>query len=189
MFPGHGAGSACGKNLSTDTSSTIGEQRRSDYALATPTEEAFVAAVTSGQSVAPMYFAFASHRNREAHAMLDERAPVPAFDLARVDEAVRAGAVLLDTRDPDPFATAHLAGALNVGLGGRFAEVAGQIVPSDADLVLVCEPGTEIEARNRLARIGFDRVLGHLDGGIVAAGPDRLRSAGRIGADFVAASA
>ncbi len=182
VFPAHGAGSACGKNISTETSSTIGEQRRTNYALAPMSEDEFVAAVTEGQSVAPMYFAFASHRNREDRPMLDESASVAALDLGAVDNAVRAGAVL-DTRGPQDFAAAHLPGSVNIGLEGRFAEMAGQVVPADADIVLVGEPGTEIEARNRLARIGFDRVLGHLEGGIAAVPAERLVQAGRVDAD------
>jgi hydroxyacylglutathione hydrolase len=182
VFPAHGAGSACGKNLSTETSSTIGEQRRTNYALAPMSEDDFVATVTEGQPVAPMYFAFASHRNREAHAILDEAAPVPALSLTDVDRAVRAGAALLDIRDPQDFAAAHLPGSINVGLAGRFAEMVGQVVPADTDLVLLGEPGSEVETRNRLARIGFDRILGHLDGGVAAAPPRRLRQAGRISA-------
>lgn len=182
VFPAHGAGSACGKNLSTETSSTIGEQRRSNYALAPMDEDSFVAAVTEGQSVAPMYFSYASHRNREERPMLDEAAPVPPLALDAVDDAVRAGAILLDTRDPQDFCAAHLAGSVNVGLGGRFAEMAGQVVASDADIVLICDPGAEVEARNRLARIGFDRVRGHLEGGIAAMPEDRLNQAGRIDA-------
>lgn len=187
VFPAHGAGSACGKNLSTETSSTIGEQRRTNYALAPMDENAFVAAVTEGQSVAPMYFAHASQRNRESRPVLDETTRVPALSLLQVDGLVRAGAVLLDTRDPQDFAAAHLPRSVNVGLGGRFAEMAGQVVPADADLVLVGDPGTAVEARNRLARIGFDRVRGELDGGVSAAPPERLRSAGRVTATELAA--
>lgn len=186
VFPAHGAGSACGKNLSTETSSTIGEQRRTNYALAPMPEDAFVAAVTEGQSVPPGYFAHTSHRNREAHPVLDESVPVPALSPAEADAAVAAGALLLDTRDPQDFAAGHLPGSINVGLGGRFAEVVGQLVDAETGLVLVGDEGTAGEARNRLARIGFDRVLGFLDGGVPAVPPARLRSAGRITADRLA---
>ena len=186
VFPGHGAGSACGKNLSTETSSTIGEQRRTNYALAPMSEDAFVAVVTEGQPVAPMYFAYASQRNRAAHPLLDESAPVPALALAEADAAVAAGALLLDTRAPQDFAAGYLPGSVNVGLEGRFAEMVGQVVTPDTDLVLVGDDGTAVEARNRLARVGFDRIAGFLDGGVSAA-PERLRAAGRITADGLAA--
>ncbi|GEL17363.1 MBL fold metallo-hydrolase [Pseudonocardia asaccharolytica] len=172
VYPAHGAGSACGKNLSTETSSTIGDQRRSNYALAPMSEADFVDAVCEGQTTAPMYFAFASVRNREARPTLDETAPVPAMTVAEVREARDAGAAVLDTRDPQEFATGHLPGSVNVNLGGRFAEQSGQVLAADQDIVLVTEPGTEVEARNRLARIGFDRVVGHLEGGPAALGAD-----------------
>lgn len=186
VFPAHGAGSACGKNLSTETSSTLGEQRRTNYALAPMSEEAFVAAVTEGQSTPPGYFAHTSHRNREAHPVLDESAPLPALSPAEADAAVAAGALLLDTRDPQDFAAGHLPGSLNVGLGGRFAEVVGQLVGAETGLVLVGDEGTAGEARNRLARIGFDRVLGFLDGGVLAAPPQRLQAGGRVTAEQLA---
>ena len=156
VFPAHGAGSACGKSLSTETSSTIGEQRRTNYALAPMSEDAFVAAVCEGQSTAPSYFAHASQANRRAHPFLDETSPVAV--LADVPD----GAVVIDTRDPRDFAAGHLDGAINVGLAGRFAEMAGEVVAADRDIVLVAEPDTATEARNRLARIGFDRVIGYL---------------------------
>ncbi|SDH83138.1 Glyoxylase, beta-lactamase superfamily II [Actinokineospora alba] len=156
VFPAHGAGSACGKSLSTETSSTIGEQRTANYALAPMSEDEFVHAVCDGQSIAPMYFAFASHRNRENRPTFHEDLPVPIVD--SLD-----GVTVLDTRDPDDFARGHVAGAINVGLDGRFADLTGQVLRFDAPIVLVCEPGRAEEARNRLARIGFDRVLGRWD--------------------------
>lgn len=182
VFPAHGAGSACGKNLSTETSSTIGEQRRTNYALAPMSEDAFVAAVTEGLTAPPRYFEYAAHRNRELRPVLHEDAPLPLLTLAEVDAALAAGAVLLDTRDPQDFAAGHLVGSINVGLGGRFAEQVGQLVGPDVDLVLVGEEDTAVEARNRLARIGYDRVLGALAGGLGAVGSDRLTAAGRVSA-------
>lgn len=159
VFPAHGAGSACGKNLSTALSCTMGTQRRTNYALADMSEDAFVDAVTSGQSAAPAYFSFTSARNREARPVLDEDAPVPAL----TPQAARpTGATVLDTRAPDTYAAAHLPGSINVPLGGRFAELCGEVLPSGADLVLCGDPATAREARNRLARIGYDRVLGAL---------------------------
>ncbi len=162
VFPGHGAGSACGKNLSTETSSTIGDQRVNNYALMAPDKKTFIDLVTEGQPPAPDYFVFDAILNRKERDLLDETSMPAALTLADVERKVSTGALLLDGRDPEEFARGHLAGSINVGLGGRYAEFAGSVIPSDADIVLVVEDGFEIEARNRLARIGFDKVVGYL---------------------------
>ncbi len=162
VFPAHGAGSACGKNLSTETVSTIGEQRRTNYALAPMTEDEFVEAVTQGQTAAPLYFAFAANRNRQQRDRMDDDVRVAAMSLDEVLAAQRDGAVVVDGRDDATFAAGHLRGSVNVGLGGRFAEYAGEVMTPGTPIVLVTEPGHETEAAVRLARIGFDRVLGAL---------------------------
>lgn len=162
VFPAHGAGSACGKFLSSETSSTIGQQRRTNYALQPMSEDDFVHAVTEGQSLSPLYFAFAANRNKQAHDMLAEDQPPRPMSLTEVLAEQRRGAVVLDTRDPAVFAQGHLVGSYNVGLAGRYAEYAGDVLTAEQPLVLVGEPGTELEGRNRLARIGFDRVIGYL---------------------------
>jgi glyoxylase-like metal-dependent hydrolase (beta-lactamase superfamily II)/rhodanese-related sulfurtransferase len=162
VYPAHGAGSACGKNLSTDTWSTIGDQRRTNYAVQPMEKAAFVSVVTDGQSAPPAYFSFDAVRNRELHDILDETSRPPALSLAEVVRRQRAGAVVLDTRDPIEFATGHLVGSINVGLGGRYAEYAGGVIQPGAPIVLVTDPDLEVEAKNRLARIGFDRVVGYL---------------------------
>ncbi len=162
VYPAHGAGSSCGKNLSTDTVSTIGEQRRNNYALAPMSEDDFVEAVSRGQTVAPLYFPFAANRNREVHALLSPQPRVNRLTLEEVITAQAVGAIVLDSRDDMTFAAGHLHGSVNVGLGGRFAEYAGEVMRPGTPIVLVCEPGTEVEATVRLARIGFDRVLGAL---------------------------
>ena len=149
-------------------------------------EDAFVAAVCEGQSTAPLYFAYASSRNRQSHAILDEKSPFPELSADDVLARAATGAVVLDTRDPQDFATAHLEGSVNVGLEGRFAEMVGEVVPADRDIVLIAEPGTATEARNRLARIGFDRVVGSLDGGAAAIPAERLRAASRLTATRLA---
>ncbi|HEX9258029.1 MAG TPA: rhodanese-like domain-containing protein, partial [Acidimicrobiales bacterium] len=168
VFPAHGAGSACGKHLSNETESTIGDQRRSNYAVAPMTEEQFVAVVTDGQPTAPLYFAFDATMNRQARDLLDEHsAPAPLT----LDEAVAlkgAGAVVVDTREAADYARGHLRGSLNVGLGGRFAEYTGDVVRPDQEIVLVCDPGHEMESKVRLARIGFDRVVGVLSEPLLA---------------------
>ena len=162
VYPAHGAGSACGKNLSTETSSTIGEQRRTNYALAPMSEDEFVEAVTHGQAAAPLYFSFAANRNREQHELFDDHRPLPLLSLAQVLEHQRNGAVVIDARDDVSFAAGHLRRSINIGLGGRFAEYAGAVVRAGTPIVLVTDPGHEHEAQTRLARIGFDQVVGSL---------------------------
>jgi glyoxylase-like metal-dependent hydrolase (beta-lactamase superfamily II)/rhodanese-related sulfurtransferase len=162
VFPAHGAGSACGKNLSTETQSTIGEQRRTNYALQPMSEAEFVGLVTEGQPLQPMYFSFDAQRNRQAHALLDEEEPPEPFTLEQLVARRDAGTAVLDTRDPLDFAAGHLRGSVNVGLHGRFAELGGDVLAPDRPIVLVSEPGTELEAKVRLSRIGFDRIEGAL---------------------------
>lgn len=160
VFPAHGAGSACGKNLSTAAQSTIGEQRLTNYALQPMSEDEFVAAVTTGQAVAPPYFGFAAETNRSTHELLDDHDEPPVLSLDEVQRWLADGAVLIDGRRPDEFASGHLRGAVNVGMEGRFAEYAGDIARPDQPILLCTEPGREGEAKVRLARIGFDRVVG-----------------------------
>ncbi len=162
VFPAHGAGSSCGKALSLETSSTIGEQRRTNYALQPMSEEDFIAAVTEGQPARPRYFEREARRNRELRPLIDETAP-PVLGLDEVLARSKAGAVLLDPREPADFAAAHLRGAVNVGLQGRFAEWAADVLAPDRDIVLVGDPGLATEAKVRLARVGLDRVVGQLD--------------------------
>ena len=182
VYPAHGAGSSCGKNLSTDTSSTIGEQRVTNAALLAPTKDDFIAMVTEGQPPAPGYFAYDAELNRKERELLDETEPPKALSLDEFDAAVAAGAMIIDGRTPEAFAVGHIEGAVNVGLNGRYAEFAGSVVPSDADIVLVVDQGTEIEARNRLGRIGFDRVVGFLNHmePVMIEHADRVRRAVRL---------
>ena len=160
VFPAHGAGSACGKNLSTELTSTIGEQRHTNYAIRASSKEAFMAMVTEGQPPAPSYFVYDAVLNRKERDLLDESALPPSMDYAQIQGALANGAMLVDGRDPEEFSRGHLKGAINVGMAGRYAEFAGSIVPPDVDIVLFTDPGQELEAKNRLARIGFDRVIG-----------------------------
>ena len=162
VYPAHGAGSACGKNLSTETVSTIGEQRRTNYALAPMSEEEFVDIVTEGQAAAPLYFSFAALRNRQSREHHVEGEAPETLSWERFWQIVASGAVIVDSREPEEFARGHLVGSRNVGLSGRFAEYVGEVVRPTDTIVLVCAEGTEVEARTRLARIGFDRVAGVL---------------------------
>ncbi len=171
VFPGHGAGSACGKNLSADTVSTIGEQRRSNYALQPMSEAEFVRTVGGDQPEAPAYFSRDAELNRAQRPLLEAplRAELRPLSVDGVLAAQTDGAEILDTRDPAEFATGHLAGSIGIGLGGRFATWAGTLIPLDRPIVIVAAPGRECEAATRLARVGFERVLGYLGGGIEAA--------------------
>ncbi len=182
VYPAHGAGSACGKNLSTETWSTMGEQRNVNYALLAPDKATFIELVTEGQPPAPEYFLYDAVLNRQDRQLLDETAMPEALDVETFDRLVAGGAMIVDGRDPETFAAGHLAGSVNVGLNGRYAEFAGSVVPSDVDIVLVVDEGFELEAKNRLARIGFDRVVGYLQHplAVMAASPGRVRRASRL---------
>ena len=182
VFPAHGAGSSCGKQLSSETSSTLGEQRQTNYALQPMGEDEFVAAVTEGQPLRPHYFEF------DARA---QPASAPAARRGRrrrrstIDEVLRrhaAGAVLLDAREPADFAAGHLRGAVNVGLQGRFAEWAGDVLAPDRDIVLVGDPAIAVEAKVRLARVGYDRVVGQLDdpAEVFTGRPDLIETSSRL---------
>ncbi|MBT8241568.1 MAG: MBL fold metallo-hydrolase [Acidimicrobiia bacterium] len=182
VYPAHGAGSACGKNLSTETVSTIGEQRRTNYALLAEDKKTFMDLVTEGQPPAPEYFVYDAVLNRQNRDLLDEGAMPDAVDLKTFDDAVAKGAMVVDGRDPEEFAQGHVIGSINVGLKGRYAEFAGSVIPSHVDILLVVNPGFEIEAKNRLARIGFDKVIGYLEHPleVMATNPDRVERASRI---------
>ena len=189
VYPAHGAGSACGKNLSTETMSTIGEQRATNYALAPMSENEFVEAVTEGQTVAPMYFSYAATLNRKSRELLAEDAHVDRLTLAEALAHQAAGAVVIDARTDSEFAQGHLRGSVNVGLGGRFAEYAGEVMTPGTPIVLVVPHGHESEATIRLARIGFDNVLGALDDPTRAfiENPDHVEMSSRLRAADLAA--
>jgi glyoxylase-like metal-dependent hydrolase (beta-lactamase superfamily II)/rhodanese-related sulfurtransferase len=161
VFPAHGAGSSCGKNLSSETSSTIGEQRRTNYALQIVGVERFVATLTEDQPPRPRYFEFDSVRNREQHPLRDD-SPPPLLDIDDVCRHAAVGTILLDGREEAEYARGHLRGAVNVGLQGRFAESVGIVVSPDRDIILVGDAAIAQEAKTRLARVGFDRVIGQL---------------------------
>ncbi|WP_370249291.1 rhodanese-like domain-containing protein [Nocardioides sp.] len=164
VFPAHGAGSACGKNLSTEKWSTIGEQRRTNYACQPMSVERFVEIVTEGQSVAPAYFAYDAMLNRQQRETFDPSG-VAELDLAGLRAAVDAdpAATLLDVRLAEDFNAGHLAGSVSIPLDGRFAETAGMVLRHDEPLVVIADDAAaRDEAVVRLARIGFDRVVGSL---------------------------
>jgi hydroxyacylglutathione hydrolase len=182
VFPAHGAGSSCGKQLSSETSSSVGEQRRVNYALQPMTEDEFVEAVVEGQPVRPHYFEFDVRRNRELRPLLDEDITPPLIDIDDVLRRQAEGAVVLDTREPADFAAVHLRGAVNVGLQGRFAEWAGDVLDAAKDIVLVGDPDAALEGRVRLGRIGFDRIIGQLrdPGRIFSSRADLVEASSRL---------
>lgn len=162
VFPAHGAGSACGKNLSTEKSSTIGEQRATNYACAPMGREEFVALVTAGQSAAPGYFAYDADLNRRERPLYDSAATARPLSLEEFAGLRAGGAVAVDARDPQEFAAGHLTGAVNVPADGRFAEQAGTVLDPAEELVVMAPQNREEEVVTRLARIGFDRVVGYV---------------------------
>ncbi len=164
VYPAHGAGSLCGKALSKETFSTIGEQRRANYALQPMSREAFVELVTADQPDAPAYFVYDAVLNAKEHPTLDRSLAdgLKPLTLDEVLERQRGGAQVLDTREPGEFAAAHLACSQNIGLGGQYATWAGSILDPQRPIVIIAEAGREQESAMRLGRIGFDRVVGFL---------------------------
>ena len=184
VYPAHGAGSLCGKALSKETVSTIGEQRRLNYALQPMTKAAFVEMVTADQPDAPPYFTYDAVLNSQERPTLDEALAreLNPLSLDQVLTLKRNGAQVLDTRDPGEFAAAHLAGSLNVGLGGQYATWAGTILSRERPIVIVAAPGHEKEAALRLGRIGFDHIAGYLADGLrsLDARPDLTATTDRL---------
>ncbi|MGJ3509421.1 MBL fold metallo-hydrolase [Enemella sp. A6] len=162
VYPAHGAGSACGKNLSTEKVSTIGAQRMSNYACAPMSEEKFVDLVTEGQPPAPAYFAHDAMANRQDRQVREVDAEIPALNATQLDAVLAEGVIVLDSRDPMDFAAGHLAGSINVGFDGRMAETAGMVIEPDQKFVIVAEDGHEQQTAVRMARIGFDKAIGYV---------------------------
>lgn len=180
VYPAHGAGSLCGRNISSETSSTIGVQRRTNYALRPMPKEDFVRMMTADLPEAPAYFPRDVEINRAGATPLPARAPV-ALSPTEVERLAHAGAILVDVRPAAAFGAGHLAGAVNVGLGGQFAAWSGALLPPDRPLVLVTEDESgAAEAVTRLSRVGLENVAGYLDGG-VAAWDAAGRPLGRMG--------
>ena len=162
VFPAHGAGSACGKNLSTERQSTIGEQRALNYACQPMSEADFLDVVTAGQSPAPAYFIYNATLNKQARGLRDVDATVPALDDAGVEAALARGARIHDARDVQEYATGHLRGSVNVPADGRMAETVGMVFAPEDEIVVIAPDGQEQEVATRFARIGFDHVVGYV---------------------------
>ncbi|MHC4263649.1 MAG: MBL fold metallo-hydrolase [Planctomycetota bacterium] len=164
VYPGHGAGSMCGKSLSDAEVSTIGAERSGNPALRELSSSEFVAEITSGQPQAPAYFAHDAAMNKRERATLDEvidRASRP-IAVEAVERALASGVQLVDTRGPEAFAARHVAGSIGIGLDGKFATFAGTVLDLERDIVVLAEKGREREALVRLARVGLDRLLGYV---------------------------
>jgi hydroxyacylglutathione hydrolase len=190
IYPAHGAGSLCGKKLSSDTVSSLGDQRRMNYALQPMTKEEFIRLVTADQPDAPQYFTYDAILNTRERVTLDsnlERVLRPV-SLEEVIGLGDAGAQLLDVRDAAEFAKGHLAGSINIGLGGQYATWAGTLLDRVRPIVIIAEPGREQEAALRLGRIGFDHLRGYLEGGMAALveRPDLVWPTERVSAAMVA---
>jgi hydroxyacylglutathione hydrolase len=189
VYPAHGAGSLCGKALSKETFSTIGEQRRSNYALQPMSKAAFVDLVTADQPDAPSYFTYDAVLNSQERPTLDETLErVDALTLDQLLALQTVGAQVLDTRDPAEFAAAHLKGSINIGLGGQYATWAGSVLSREKPIVIIADPGREREAAMRLGRIGFDHVVGYLENGLhsIESRPELMMSTERLSAQVAA---
>lgn len=184
VMPAHGAGSSCGKNLSTELTSTIGEQRRTNPSVQPMSEDAFVELVTQGQPAAPAYFSVDAAMNKRVHPLLDQRRQIPALTAAQIRRALADGVRVLDARSVEDFAAGHLRGSVNVGFDGRFAETSGMVAGIGDKIALVAYPGEEQEAALRLARVGSDNALGYLSvdrgGQFPAELADLVRKAPRV---------
>lgn len=163
VMPAHGAGSSCGKNLSTELTSTIGEQRASNPSVQPMSEDDFVALVTDGQPAAPAYFSVDAAMNKRVHPLLAQDHTIPELRPQQVAAELAAGTRVLDARSVDDFAAGHLRGSVNVGFDGRFAETGGMVAEVGEKIVLIAYPGEEQEAAMRLARIGSDGAAGYLN--------------------------
>lgn len=189
VYPAHGAGSMCGKRLSTETVSTIGEQRKYNYALQPMSREEFIQLVAADQPEAPEYFSYDAMLNRKERPTLEASLArsVRPMSVDEVEKAAREGAQILDAREAADYAAGHWKGSLNVGLSGKYATWAGTLLRHDAPIVLVADPGKETEAAMRLGRIGFDNVVGCLSGGVLSLEqrPELVQRTERIAAPTV----
>jgi hydroxyacylglutathione hydrolase len=170
VYPAHGPGSSCGKNLGPNTSSTVGEEKRTNYALKAATREEFIKEVTDGIAAPPSYFPINAKINKEGYESLDDVLVqgLKALPVETFKTLVQNDTLILDTRHASVFTQGFVPGSIFIGLEGRYAEWAGSLLPFDQPMVLVTEPGKEKESIVRMARVGFSKVMGYLDGGFEA---------------------
>lgn len=169
VYPAHGAGSMCGKNLSSESSSTIGQQRKFNYALQPMAKEQFVKMMTTDLPEAPAYFSRDAEINRAGAAALNGLPKPVALSATEVGKLAAQNHVILDVRAAGEFGDGHIPGSLNIGLGGQFASWAGSLIPLTSPIVIVAESDDKVaEAQLRLARVGLENVQGYLEGGMTA---------------------
>jgi hydroxyacylglutathione hydrolase len=170
VYPAHGAGSSCGKNISSETSSTIGNERKTNYALKEQSKQEFIRAVTQDLNEAPVYFSVNAKINKEGYDNLDEvkSKGLTPLSFEELKSKRKEGFVLLDTRPAEEFTSGFVPGSIFIGLEGRFAEWAGTLLSFKTPILLITTPGMEEETVIRLARVGFDNVEGFLKGGFEA---------------------
>jgi hydroxyacylglutathione hydrolase len=168
VYPAHGPGSACGKNIGKETWSTMGEQKKKNYALQNQTREEFILKVTDGLSAPPAYFFSDARINKEGYTALDKivTESLKALSPEEFAHIMNSGATILDTRTPDQFEKGFIPGSVNIGLNGTFAVFAGSLIDINKELLLVCDEGKEHESVIRLARVGYENVRGFLKGGL-----------------------
>ena len=167
VYPAHGAGSMCGKNLGKESFTTIGEQKKFNYALKFSTKEEFVKGICSDQCETPAYFAMNANLNKQERQMLHDHLPkaLTKISIEEASQMQKDGAQILDTRTPSEYARGSLKGSFSIGLNGNYASWAGTVLDHQRPIVLICNAGKEEEAALRLGRIGFDNVVGYIDGG------------------------
>ncbi len=167
VYPAHGPGSSCGKNLGPNTHSTIGEEKKTNYALQPQTREQFIEAVTKGLGTAPRYFPINAKINQQGYDAIDVivKTGTTALDISAFKLKIKEDCLLLDTRTGADFTTGFIPGSIFIGLEGRFAEWAGTLLPFDKPIVLITPKGKEEETVIRLSRVGFDKMQGYLKGG------------------------
>jgi rhodanese-related sulfurtransferase len=169
VYPAHGAGSLCGRNMRAERSSTIGTERLTNYALQIKSRAEFIRQLTTNLPTRPEYFLQDAEINRQGAPALTDIAEVPAITAAELKAMLDEGAVALDVRAGDQFAQAHVPGSINIALSGQFASWAGTVLGLSARPILIAENTEQLsEARLRLARVGIENVAGYLNGGIAA---------------------
>jgi hydroxyacylglutathione hydrolase len=168
VYPAHGAGSSCGKNIGKETWSTIGQQKKMNYALADIGKDKFIEAVTEGLSAPPAYFFQDARINKEGYEPIDNvlNRNLKPLKPEQFAEEMKRGVTVLDTRHQDHFEKGYIKGSINIGLNGTFAIWVGTLLDIKKSLILVCDPDKEIETVTRLARVGCENIKGYLSGGI-----------------------